>query len=378
GLTGNTLYYVRAYATNASGTSYGAQQTFTTSPVLATVSTDPAIYITLTTAASGGNITSNGGADVTYRGVCWSTAPNPTTSNSKTIDGSGTGTFVSALTGLTLNTPYYVRAYATNSAGTAYGNEITFTTLLNPVGPTVSTAAITNLTGTTATCGGTVHSDGGANVILRGVCWDISPNPTMANNYTTDGSGTGTFVSNITGLTHNTIYYVRTYAMNSVGTSFGNELTLNTAYYIGSTYGGGIIFYLDGTGQHGLIAATNDQSSGAEWGCIGTLIGGTSTAFGTGQANTAAIVNGCSTAGIAARICNDLVLNGYDDWFLPSKEELNHLSLQKTVVGGFTSDYYWSSSEASDYFAWFQYFSSGGSSTNNKASNFYVRAIRAF
>jgi hypothetical protein len=89
-------------------------------------------------------------------------------------------------------------------------------------------------------------------------------------------------------------------------------------FYIGLSYAGGIIFYFDGTGQHRLISATTDQSSGAQWGCYGATIGGTSNAIGTGQANTTAIVNGCATAGIAARICNDLVLNGFSDWFLPS------------------------------------------------------------
>ena len=102
-------------------------------------------------------------------------------------------------------------------------------------------------------------------------------------------------------------------------------------FYIGASYGGGIIFYIDGTGQHGLISAITDQSTGAQWGCTGTFWGGTSTAIGTGQANTTIIVNGCSAiAGIAARICNDLVLNGYTDWFLPSLDELYQMYLQKT------------------------------------------------
>ncbi|MEI7983848.1 MAG: FISUMP domain-containing protein, partial [Bacteroidota bacterium] len=229
GLTGNTLYYVRAYVNNSSGTSYGNQQAFTTSPVLATVTTDVAIYITLTSATSGGIVTSEGGATITDRGVCWSASPNPTISNNKTIDGTGAGVFVSALTGLTRNTPYYVRAYATNNVGTAYGNEITFTTLLNPVAPMVSTAAISNFNGTTATCGGTVYSDGGANVILRGVCWGTNPSPTMADNYSTDGGGIGMFVSSLTGITGN-LYYVRSYAMNSVGTSYGNERIVTNVF----------------------------------------------------------------------------------------------------------------------------------------------------
>ncbi len=147
---------------------------------------------------------------------------------------------------------------------------------------------------------------------------------------------------------------------------------------IGTYYGGGIIFYVDGTGQHGLIAAPYDQSSGAQWGCSGNTIGGTSTAIGTGQTNTTLIVNGCSTLGIAARICNDLVLNVYNDWFLPSKEELNLLYLQKNVVGGFANNYYWSSSEYQSWYAWELNFSNGNQDFNDKSFGKYVRAVRAF
>ncbi len=150
-------------------------------------------------------------------------------------------------------------------------------------------------------------------------------------------------------------------------------------FYIGESYGGGIIFYIDGTGQHGLIAATSDQSSGTEWGCYGTTIGNTSTGIGTGQANTTRILNFCYTAGIAAKICDDLVLNGYSDWFLPSKDELNQLYLQKTVVGGFADYYYWSSSESEANNAWNQYFYDGHQGYSLKSnSDFYVRAIRTF
>src|ERR1035437_5498763 len=95
---------------------------------LATLTTTAASAITLTTAISGGNISSDGGAAITARGVCWNTSTGPTIVNSKTIDGTGTGSFASSVTGLTAGTNYYIRAYATNSAGTAYGNEVSFTT----------------------------------------------------------------------------------------------------------------------------------------------------------------------------------------------------------------------------------------------------------
>ena len=128
GLSPATTYYVRAYATNEAGTSYGNEVSFTTDPVVPTLTTTAASSINCTTASSGGNISSNGGAAVTARGVCWNTGGSPTTANSSTSDGSGTGAFASSITGLSAGTTYYVRAYATNSAGTAYGNEISFTT----------------------------------------------------------------------------------------------------------------------------------------------------------------------------------------------------------------------------------------------------------
>jgi hypothetical protein len=111
---------------------------------------------------------------------------------------------------------------------------------------------------------------------------------------------------------------------------------------------------------------------------VATSIYGTGIAIGTGQANTTAIVNGCGEAGIAARICNDLVLNGYDDWFLPSKNELYQMYLHRSAIGGFTNDFYWTSSEYDEYQAWIQYFVTGLQNWYYKALPYYVRAARAF
>ncbi len=375
-----------------------------------TVTTTTPSSITTTTASSGGNVTSDGGASVTARGVCWSTLANPTTGNNHTSDGTGTGSFTSSLTGLSPSTQYHVRAYATNSAGTGYGSDLTFTTgtptgvvdypgavwvagvpsgnyaaasriasdirwivihttessadfaiqwfqnsasgvsahylvrrdgsivqlvrdrdiayhagnwaynqraigieherytgaevttaqyaassqltqwlcaqyaadVVFPAGiapadpaaslgiighnqvpdpsnpslgggadhhtdptnwdwnyyksllgvvttPTVTTTIPSSITTTTATSGGNVTSNGGAAVTACGVCWSTSANPTTGNSHTSDGTGTGTFTSYLTGLAPSTLYHVRAYATNGAGTGYGSDLSFTTA-----------------------------------------------------------------------------------------------------------------------------------------------------
>ena len=230
GLTVNTTYYVRAYAKNQSGTVYGEQRSFMTQDGLAVVTTNNVSNITANSATSGGNITDDGGFSITARGVCWSTNQNPTTNDNHTSDGTGTGSYTSSLTSLSYNTTYYVRAYATNSKGTSYGEEKTFTT--SKLAPTVTTAEVSGVTTTSAICGGNVTNDGGGTVTARGVCWSTSQNPTVSGSHTSDGNGTGAFTSNLTGLNENTTYYVRAYATNSEGTSYGSQKTFTTPHAV--------------------------------------------------------------------------------------------------------------------------------------------------
>jgi hypothetical protein len=200
-------------------------------PLLPTVTTVAASSITANTALSGGNATTGAGPSISARGVCWGTATNPDINGNHTTNGSGAGVFASPITGLTANTTYYVRAYATNIVGTSYGDEISFTTTTSTTAlPTVTTTSITSITTTTAASGGNVTADGGAAVTARGICWSTTANPTIAlPTKTTDGSGMGIFTSAITGLTAATTYHVRAYATNSVGTSYGGDSVFTTA-----------------------------------------------------------------------------------------------------------------------------------------------------
>jgi len=473
GLFPNKTYYARAYAISAAGTAYGSSVSFTTLALsVPSLSTLAASGIGNSSANSGGSITLDGGSPISARGVCWSTSPNPSLLNDFSQNGSGSGVFSSSITGLTLNTTYYVRAYATNSLGTAYGNEISFSTTSQPPGPagtpTLGTRAISK-TDSSYLSGGYISSDGGSPVTQRGICWsETNTNPSLSDNVIYDDStGIGFFSSEFTlPLTCGVTYYVRAFAINSAGVGYGNSSTVqsglvpsfgptsitvgsnasgntaqvqltilgdggcsivergvvwskdpnplifeyvtfspyqrssgsgtgaytivldklisNSTYYlrsyarnsagavfygsetsfttgnppglsIGQNYAGGIIFYLDSSGQHGLVCAEQDYVT-RPWGCTGTsVLAGASFAIGSGAANTAAIVAGCPDTNSAAWFCDNLVLNGYSDWFLPSGNEMreiaanlleNGLGSSQTIILGL----WWTSNEGgTDY-----------------------------
>ncbi len=232
GLALGTTYYARCYAINSAGVGYAEQISFTTLGAnLPTVaSTTTVSSIAQTTATSGGNVTSEGGATITERGICWATSQNPTTSNSKQTASGTTGSFSANLSGLSASTTYYVRAYATNSQGTAYASQVSFTTAASISLPSVSTTTPGQVTYNSYWVGCYVSADGGATVTERGYVMNTSGFPTTLS-YTHkgyNGSGTGYCDIYVSGLSPNTTYYVRGYAINSAGTAYGSQLSFTT------------------------------------------------------------------------------------------------------------------------------------------------------
>jgi len=167
---------------------------------------------------------------------------------------------------------------------------------------------------------------------------------------------------------------------NTIRSSTVAQSTEKTlTFTIGQRYGGGIIFYIDSTGQHGLIADTVDLKPSPWWNGVYTITGATATKIGSGKSNTRKIILSQGDSGhYAAHKCWQYKGSGYKDWFLPSKDELNELNKQKSVVGGLADAYYWSSSENSYRAAWREFLGTGNTFHNDKANISYVRAVRAF
>lgn len=229
GLTPGESYFFRAYAINSAGTSYGDTKYFDAVIVYApTVTTQEATGIDAPTATGHGDVTSDGNATITERGVCWGTSANPTTADSTDTATGTTGAFEAHMTSLVADTLYHYRAYAINSVGTSYGADTEFTATVI-VAPTVATGGVTGIADTTATGNGNVTDNGGGAITERGICWGTSADPTTAGSHATAAGTTGLYTAVLGSLAPVTLYHYRAYASNSAGTSYGADAEFTTA-----------------------------------------------------------------------------------------------------------------------------------------------------
>lgn len=277
-----------------------------TVPFTATVVTGEVTEVTDNSAKCNGEVTDNGGVTVSEKGICFALTENPTIDDQRVSAGPGVGEFTCTLTGLTQNKTYYVRAYAINNVGPAYGLQRSFTT---KSAPTVATLNVTNVTQNSATCSGNVSSQGGAEVTERGICYSLAPNPTINNTTVTNGTGTGSFTCELTDLTKNTKYYVKAYAKNSYGVAYGEEKSFTTEPFPIFQYGGHTYYVAPDPGNRMKWDAANSY-------------------------------------------CNNLSLEGMIDWKMPTRDELVQMYAEKDAIGGFITvgangtTLYWSSTNA--------------------------------
>lgn len=264
-----------------------------------TVTTSNVSSITATSASCGGNVTADGGTAVTERGLCWSTSNAPTVeAGSHIANGTGTGSFTAMMSGLTPNTVYYVRAYATNARGTAYGEQKQFTTQ-NGL-PTVTINNVTNITATSAVCGGSISSNGGFAVSDKGLVWSTSQYPTLSDNHVSLGSGDAPFMGSMTNLSTGVTYYVRTYATNANGTSYSEQ----RSFSIDLDYLALPTFQFNG---HTYRVAPDPHTS----------------------------INERISWSAANAYCENLTAYGYSDWRMPTLEELQTMYNNRATIGGF-------------------------------------------
>jgi hypothetical protein len=267
----------------------------------------------------------------------------------------------------------------------------------------VSSTSVNSVTNNSASFSGTVTSDGGASVTARGACLSTSPNPSTADITVSAGTGTGSFSCALSGLLAGTTYYVKSYASNSVGTSYGSQLSFTTnvpTVAIGDNFQGGTVFYIlqngdagyDANTQHGLIVSdvdVNSSNKNTQYGCKGTS-NGTGAAIGDGANNTALILASCSTTGIAAELCDNFSVTHlgvlYNDWYLPSQDEMQELYNHSqygstggvTITSSFSHIEYYTSTETSSTKAYHLHFSGYNMHNDGKDKTKNVRAVRSF
>lgn len=334
-------YYVRAYVTTSKNTYYGDVVSIDFTAIKPQVTTQAISNrnVAAGTATFNGTIVSAGDPTYTERGFVYKTAPNPIIEEDEKKIAVGSNPIFSAnIADLQEGKTYYIKAYATNTGGTVYGEEIILD--FNYIQPTITTTATTNILQTSATLNANVVSAGDFEILERGFVYSINENPTITDERKmVSGTNLGAFYTSITELTASTRYYVRAYVETSEGIKYGNQMSFVTI----------------SNNVHILeVAKLMVQKQ---------------------DANTNTV-----SWSVANSTCVNSIVDNYTDWRLPTKDELMLLYNNKTIIGGFTTsgsnDYYWSSTPNGSYGYWVQSFSTGAQYYYGSSGNNRVRCVR--
>ncbi len=358
----NTVYYVRGFVQSGAGVGYGNEVSFKTNGV-PTLTTNTASAITQTSVLLSGDVTSDGGDLISEIGVCLSKNQNPTINDlSFKSTNLNMNKYSVSATGLTGNTTYYVRGYAKNKYGINYGPQSSF--ISGPVLASISSTAFNSATiySNKATYGATITNNGGAAVTEIGVVASLKPNPTISNLLFSSTTISNTFSIQMSGLINDTIYYAKPYVKNSVGITYGEEISFRTGYKVGIETGpaGGLIIYSKPVRTNGwrfIEAYTEDMPISsfpastdpadfvylvktANFSCLEGL--NTGNEYGDGYENTVTLKSLCGLDEKSAAVyCSSLKKNTFDGWYLPNKLELKKLM---ELTGKLSNSLYISSS----------------------------------
>lgn len=378
-------YYIRAYAKNeGSNPAYGEEVTldFTATPAAVTTSAPTNKNIANGTATLNGNVTNAGDPTYTEKGFVYATTSNPNIEDNtkKIVAGSGTGAYSVSVDGLVMGETYYIRAYVINGGETHYGAEQTmdFSAVLPTV--TIQNATNVDLQNKTATLNATIVSVGDPAYTERGFVYGTMTTPTIydATTATADGTVTGTYTKTITGLRDLT-YYVRAYAKNNAGDVAYSSTTISFSIKPAKLCVG------CGPSGSNLWVATNDVAGQLTWGPTDNNTNARSLSDGAANLATVKALDASLNNYPAIKACNDMGTG----WYLPSKNELNSLYENKDAIGNFNTNstgttsfslYYWSSTEESSDYSWYQNFDNGSQysdyNRNPKSRSFRVRCVR--